>query len=218
MRLEDFSFSSKTLPAILARAAEFNRYIEKVNAENFVKIGISGEGETRYLPGILDSIEISDALLVDEAETQSKSGSVKIISGWADADVSVNLLLIDLPKHDNAAVTPAVTRFDCLKEIAQMFKAMKDQSPRVFTILHPHITAWGVREFIFNSMKTSESRGKRVISCTLEFDEFDSVAGKSQDRQLGAAADTAVVTSENPVIGDETMMGLGKLEAAFAKQ
>lgn len=155
--------------------------------------------------------------MVDEAETQSKSGSIKIISGWADADVSANLPHIDLPKHGNAMVTPAATRFDRLKEIAQMFKAMKDQSPRVFTILHPHITAWGVREFIFNSMKTSESRGKRVISCALEFDEFDSVAGKSQDRRLGAAADTTAVTSENPVIGDETRMGLGKLEAEFAK-
>jgi hypothetical protein len=47
MRLPDFSFPGKTLPAILARAAEFNQYIEKVAPENFVKIGVSGGGEPR---------------------------------------------------------------------------------------------------------------------------------------------------------------------------
>jgi hypothetical protein len=54
-------------------------------AENFIKIGVSGEGEPLYLPGFLDSIEAGESLLVGEADTQNKSGTVKIISGWADA-------------------------------------------------------------------------------------------------------------------------------------
>jgi len=217
MRLRDFSFPSDTIPAILSRAAEFNQYIENVTAENFVKIGVVGEGEPRTLPGILDSIDIGDSLITDDAETEGKSGSVKIISGWADADVSISLLLIDIPKISNEAVTPNVTRFDCLKEIAGYFKQMKDGKPRVYTIQHPHIAAWGIREFIFNDLKTTESRGKRIITATLEFDEFDSTSGKSQDRQLGAAVDTAVVTSVNPVVGDDTRRGLGTLEGKYAK-
>jgi hypothetical protein len=217
MRLPDFSFPSDTIPAILSRAAEFNQYIEKVTAENFVKVGVVGEGEPRTLPGILDSIDIGDSLLTDDAETEGKSGSVKIISGWADADVSISLMLIDIPKITNEAVTPNVTRFDCLKEIAGYFKQMKDGKPRVYTIQHPHIAAWGIREFIFNDLKTTESRGKRIITATLEFDEFDSTSGKSQDRQLGAAVDSAVVTSENPPVGDDTRRGLGALENTYAK-
>jgi hypothetical protein len=217
MRLPDFSIPSGTLPAIRSREDEFNSWIERVKADNFIKIGVSGEGEPRYLPGILDSIEISDALLVDDAGTEGGSGTVKIISGWADADVTVTLLLIDIPGVTNDTVTPNITRFDCLKEIAGAFKRIKDGKPRVFTILHPHVTAWGTREFIFNSLKSSESRGKRIITCTLEFDEFDSAIGKSQDRQLGAAADTAAATSENPVIPDDTRREVGKLEADCAK-
>lgn len=219
MRLDDFSFSGNTLPAILSRAAEFNSWIERVKAENFIQIGISGEGEPRYLPAILDSIKISDELLVDSAETEGKSGSVKIISGWADADVTINLLLIDIPKKTNEAVTPDVTRFDCLKEIAGIFKQMKDGRPRVYRILHPHITAWGVREFVFNKLESSESRGKRIISCSLDFDEFDSVSGKSQDRQLGAqqAGIAGSGTLENPPVGDKDRAGLGELEARYAK-
>jgi hypothetical protein len=218
MRLPDFSFSSGMLPAIRAREAEFNSWIDRVRAENFIQIGVSGEDGTRYLPGILDSIEVSDSLLVDEAGSEGKSGAVKIISGWADADLTVTLLLIDIPKITNETVTPNVTRFDCLKEIVGVFKQINDGKPRVFTVLHPHISAWGTREFIFNSLKSSESRGKRIITCVLEFDEFDSATGKSQDRQLGAAVvETSVVTSENPVVPDDTRRGLGKLEADCAK-
>jgi hypothetical protein len=218
MRLPDFSFPGDTLPAILSRAAEFNQYIERVKAENFVKIGVSGEGEPRYLPGILDSISVSDELLVDSADTEGKSGSVKIISGWADADLTISLLLIDIPRVTNAEVFPAVTRFDCLREIAGVFKQMKNGAPRVFTVQHPHIAAWGAREFIFSNLKSSESRGRRIITCSLEFDEFDSVSGKSQDRQLGASSSApAPATSENPVVGDTTQRGLGELEAHYAK-
>jgi hypothetical protein len=217
MRLPDFTFPSDTLPAILARASEFNQYIEQVSAENFIKIGVVGEGEPRVMPGILDSIVVSDGVLIYDAETSGKSGTVKIISGWADADVSITLLLIDIPKVTNETVTPNVTRFDCLQEIAGYFKQMKDGKPRVYTIQHPHLKAWGVREFIFNSLKSQESRGKRIISCTLDFDEFDSTTGKSQDRQLGATVDTTVVTSVTPTVGDDTRRGLGQLEGRYAK-
>jgi hypothetical protein len=200
-------------------AGLYNSWIEKVSQENFIQICISGEGEPRYLPGILDNIEVSDSLLVDEAETEGKSGSVKIISGWADCDVKINLILIDIPKFDNVSVTPDITRFDCLREIVSLFKQMKDGKPRVFTVLHPHISAWGAREFVFNSLSSSESRGKRIIALSLGFDEFDSVSGKSQDRQLGVtqAQSAAAPTSQTPAVGDDTRRGLGKLEARFAK-
>jgi hypothetical protein len=217
MRLPDFTFPSDTLPEILDRAAEFNQYIEQVSAENFVKIGAVAEGEPEYMPGILDSIEVSDGLLIDDAETNGKSGTVKIISGWADADVSITLLLIDIPKYTSETVTPDVTRFDCLQEIAGYFKQIKDGKPRVYTIQHPHLKAWGVREFVFNSLKSQESRGKRIITCSLDFDEFDSTTGKSQDRQLGVQANSAPVTSVTPTVGDDTRRGLGQLEATYAK-
>jgi hypothetical protein len=216
MRLDDFSFPGGILPAIRSRAAEFNSWIERVRAENFVKIGVVGEGEPRTLPGILDSIDVSDALLVDNAETEGKSGSVKIISGWADVDLTINLFLIDIPKITNESVTPFVTRFDCLKEIAGYFKQIKDGKPRVYTILHPHVAAWGIREFVFNSLKSGESRGKRIITCSLEFDEFDSVSGKSQDRQLGLPPAPPAETAATPLVSDEDRAGLGKLGAAYA--
>ena len=226
MRLPDFSFPSDSHPSILARAAEFNRYIEKVSAENFIKAGIVGDGQAVWLPAILDSIEVSDALLVDSITTKGVSGSTKIISGWADCDLTIKLILIDIPKYTADTVTPDVTRFDCLKEIRQRFKAQKNGVPCVYTLQHPHIQAWGLKDFIFNDLKSIEERGKRIIHCTLGFDEFDSVSRKSQDRQLGfqgqkgitGGAGGAAVKAVDPPISDKTRAGLGKLEAQYAKQ
>ena len=225
MRLPDFSFPSESHPSILARAAEFNRYIEKVSAENFIKAGIVGEGQPVYLPAILDGIEISDTLLVDSVTTTGSSGSTKIISGWADSDVTIKLILIDIPTYTADSVTPDVTRFDCLKEIRQRFKAQKNGTPCVYTLQHPHIQAWGLKDFIFNDLKSVEERGKRIIHCTLGFDEFDSVSRKSQDRQLGfqgqkgdsGSGGGSAVKAVDPPVSDKTRAGLGKLEAQYAK-
>jgi hypothetical protein len=126
---------------------------------------------------------------------------------------------IDIPQITGEAVTPAITRFDCLKKITGIFKRIKDGAPQVFTILHPHIAAWGLREFVFNKLESEESRGRRVISCALEFDEFDGVSGKSQDRQLGAQITVAESEAPvNPPVGDKERAGLGKMEAKFARQ
>ena len=158
MRLPDFSFPGTSLPEILKNAATLNGYVKTVNAENFIKAGVSGEGEGVTLPGILDSISVGDSLLEDSVETADKSGSVKIISGWADADIAVTLLLIDIPTYTAEAFTPGVTRFDCLKQIAGTFRQKDSEGkPCVYAIQHPHFSAWGIREFLFSKLKSSES-------------------------------------------------------------
>jgi hypothetical protein len=162
MRLPDFTLPSNAPPAVLSRAAELNQYIAKVTEENFIKAGVSGEGEPTWLPAILDTIEVSDSLLVDDVQTQGRSGNVKIISGWADSDLSITLLLIDIPKYTADTYTPDVTRFDCLKQIVQRFKSQKDGAPCVYTLQHPHIAAWGLKEFSISGNGTSRWRN----SCT----------------------------------------------------
>ena len=221
MRLPDFSFPGTSLPEILKKEAILNGYVKTVNAENFIKAGVSGGSGGVTLPGILDSISVGDSLLEDSVETADKSGSVKIISGWADADISITLLLIDIPTYTADTITPGITSFDCLKQIAGTFRQKDSEGkPCVYTIQHPHFSAWGIREFLFSKLKSSESRGKRIITCTLEFNEFDSTVGKSQDRLLVSmeAAQAAPVTSETPEIGSDQRAGLGKMEGRYGKQ
>jgi hypothetical protein len=99
----------------------------------------------------------------------------------------------------------------------QVFKKMKDGKPQVYTIQHPAVAAWGVQGFLFKDLKTTETRGKKVINCTLEFDEYDSTTGKSQERQLGASENAAPQSPVSPAVSDKTRMGLGELEGKYAK-
>jgi hypothetical protein len=52
----------------------------------------------------------------------------------------------------------------------------------------------------------------------LDFDEFDSTIGKSQDRQLGIREfkQSAPQVEQTPYIPDKTRNGLGKLEDHYA--
>jgi hypothetical protein len=206
--------------AIVKLLPEVRSWGERARNEGLVSIGVVGEA-VHVLPGFLDSIDVSSSLLEDSVEQEGKSGTVKVIHGWKDCDVSINFILLDIPILDSAQckVTPDVTRHDCLAQIAGLFKKMTDGKPQIYTVHHPHLVAWGTREFIFAGLKSSESRSKGIITCTLDFDEYDSTVGKSQDRQIGlqAVAQSAATTAQEPYIPDTTRAGLGKVEAKFAK-
>jgi hypothetical protein len=204
--------------AIAAKISQIRQWTENARNERFVSIGAVGEA-VHVLPGFLDSIEVSSSLLEDNVELEGQSGSVKVVHGWKDCDVSINLILIDIPVINGSQVTPQVSRFDCLAEIAAWFKKMKDGKPQVYTIHHPHIAAWGAREFIYYSLKSSQSREKQIITCTLEFDEYNSTSGKSQERQIGIdlAAQAEAAAPPSPPVDDGTRRGLGELEAQYAK-
>lgn len=105
--------------------------------DEIVTIGIVGEA-AYTLPGILESIEVSDSLLVDDVEQEGKSGKIKVIHGWNDADIGITITLIDMPEK-------GVTRYDALQEIAQTFKQMKDGKPQIYTLNTKHLAAWGLK-------------------------------------------------------------------------
>jgi hypothetical protein len=205
--------------AIVKAIPQIRQWAEKSKEENYVSIGAVGEA-VHVLPGFLESIEVSDSLLEDSVEQEGQSGSIKIIHGWKDCDVSITLTLIDIPTIDmaNYTVTPNVSRYDCLKEIAGWFKKMRDGMPQIYTIHHPHVAAWGAREFIFNELKSSQSRAQQIITCTLDFDEYNSTTGKSQDRQIGIQiVEQSRKNEDAPPVADDTRAGLGKLENKYAK-
>jgi hypothetical protein len=133
--------------------------------------------------------------------------------------VSVKLILLDIPILDSAQykVTPDVTRHDCLSQIAALFKQMKDGKPQIYTVHHPHLVAWGAREFIFMGLTSSESRSKGIITCALDFDEYDSTTSKSQERHIGVqqVAQNTPPAEREPYIPDDTRAGLGKMEVKY---
>ena len=178
-------------------------------AEGILKIGSPPEN----LPGIVDSIKISDSLLIENAEVQGRSGKVKIVQGWDDTSLLISLILIDDPGAEK-------TRWDHLKQIARVFKKVASNGkPTVYTVSHPMISAWGTRQLLFSSLETTETRTQRKITVSLEFVEYESVSAVIQDRQgsqTRAQRATPAVTP-TPIVSDQQRRGLGTLERRFAK-
>jgi hypothetical protein len=177
--------------------------------EGIIKIGSPPE----ELPGIVESIEVSDALLIEDADTQGRSGKVKIVQGWDDADLLITLSLLDNPGAGK-------TRWDYLKQIAGVFKKVADSGkPEVYLLTHPMINAWGVKQLLFSNLRSSEMRTRRKVSLTLEFVEYDPTAGIVQDRQApaGEAKTADEPVSQTPIVSDQQRRGLGSLEERYAK-
>jgi hypothetical protein len=176
--------------------------------EGIIKIGSPPEG----LPGIMESIKISDSLLIEDADMQGRSGKVKVVQGWGDADILITLSLIDDPGAGK-------TRWDLLKQIAAAFKKVGDNGkPEIYTVSHPMINAWGTKQLLFSTLETTESRTRRKIAVSLEFVEYDSLAGIIQDRQSTANKAQADAPAQPPAprVSDRQRRGLGSMENRFA--
>jgi hypothetical protein len=172
-----------------------------------IKIGSPPE----EIPGIVESIKISDSLLIENAEIQGRSGKVKVVQGWDDVAMQITLSLIDNPGAKK-------TRWDFLKEITAIFKKVGGNGkPEVYTVSHPMISAWGTKQLLISSLESTESRTRRKISVSIEFVEHDSAVGIIQDRQSPDATADAAQSAPAPLVSDQQRRGLGQLENRCAK-
>jgi hypothetical protein len=177
------------------------------NESGIIKIG----SPPKEIPGIVESIKISDSLLIENAEIQGRSGKVKVVQGWDDVAMQISLSLIDNPGAGK-------TRWDSLKEIAGIFKKVGNNGkPETYTVSHPMIRAWGTKQLLISSLESTESRTRRKISVSIEFVEHDSSVGIIQDRQSPEAPADAAQTAPAPLVSDRQRRGLGKLEDRYAK-
>ena len=178
-----------------------------------IKIGSPPE----ELPGIFESIRISNSLLTEDAEIQGRSGKVKIVQGWDDVAIAISLSLIDHPGSGK-------TRWDYLEQITGAFKKVADDGkPEIYTLSHPMISSWGTKKLIFSNLETTENRTRRKITVNLNFMEYDSAPGIIQDRQSSSSAAEGpnqadiAAAQERMLVSDSQRAGLGKQEERFAK-
>ncbi len=152
--------------------------------------------EAQTLPGIYESLEVQGTLIAEDAKKADGSGSWRKISGYDDAEITVKLRLIDNPKNKT-------TRFDYLSRLSGIFKKIGDDGkPLVYTLTHPQLNAWKIREVLFLKMKTSESRDKRILTAELSFVEHDPVAAKAEERKANKTADDGDTIEETEVPED----------------
>jgi hypothetical protein len=182
------------------------------SASGIIKIG----SPPQELPGIFESIKISNSLLKENSEMQGRSGQVKIVQGWDDVGILITLSLIDNPRA-------GMTRWDYLNHIAGVFKKVVDNGkPEIYTLSHPMINAWGVKQLLFSTLETAEYRKRRKVAVTLVFEEHDSATGLIQTRQsssdAAAQANQADLSAaqERMLVSDGQRAGLGRQEERFA--
>jgi len=133
------------------------------------------------------------------------------VQGWDDVAMQISLSLIDNPSAKK-------TRWDSLKEITAIFKKVGGNGkPEVYTVSHPMINAWGTKQLLIASLKSTENRTRRKISVTIEFIEHDSSVGIIQDRQSPDSPADAAQSEPAPLVSDQQRRGLGKLEERYAK-
>jgi hypothetical protein len=177
------------------------------NASGTIKIGSPPED----LPGIVESIKISDSLLIENADIQGRSGKVKVIQGWDDVAMLITLSLIDNPGAGK-------TRWDLLKEITGIFKKVgSNGKPEVYTVSHPMISAWGTKQLLISSLESTESRTRQKISVSIELIEHDSSVGIIQDRQSPEKTESPAKAVSVPLVSDQQRRGLGRMENRYAK-
>jgi len=175
--------------------------------EGIIKIGSPPE----ELPGIVESIKVSDSLIIENADMQGRSGKIKVVQGWNDADLAITMSLIDNPNAE-------LTRWDYLKIIAGKFRKVADNGkPEVYTLSHPMIDAWGTKQLLFSSLESTEARTRRMLSVSLVFVEYDSTAGIIQDRQntANAAVANTPAATPSPPVSDQQRRGLGNMESRY---
>jgi hypothetical protein len=161
------------------------------------------------LPGILESISINGKLLFETAQLEGRSGSVKIVQGWEDSTVAIELLVLDDTESKKS-------RFQALKEITSIFKQVKDGVPDVYVLQHPAVEAWQVRSVLFSDLKSTEKRGRQQIVVSLSFVEYDPLVATMQKRQSKKEKEEAAAPV-NPVVADTTRRGLGELREKVDK-
>lgn len=111
------------------------------------------------LPGIPESLDIRRNLRVIDIWVQSRSGRGKAPMGWEDAEITLNLRLVD---------EPGATVYDQVAQIERLFTTPDAHGrPKVFRIVNPHTRARGVNEVIFEDFVTQEDNRDDTIRAKL---------------------------------------------------
>jgi hypothetical protein len=169
------------------------------------------------LPGIIQKIRISGSVKFESVQEAKSSKTIKTLVGFDDADVSVDLAIIDdypeIKTDKWEAPTPQQmkngslfseyfrgkkykTRYDALAALNAMFRKTEDGAPVIYQITNPHLLARGIRHVVFSSLQSDEEDWG--ISCSLQFVEHDKKVEKKADGQAKNAAATSTPAKATP--------------------
>ena len=115
------------------------------------------------LPGLVKSIEVTEAAKVDEQEVEGSAAKPKQATGYEDAKVNIELILDD---------TPAATKHQRLETLRAVFRKPGQTVPQPIPIVNQNTAAHGIDKVIFKSLRHKAESKKDQLAVTLEFWEY----------------------------------------------
>lgn len=115
------------------------------------------------LPGLVKSIEVTEAAKVDEQEVEGSAAKPKQATGYEDAKVNIELILDD---------TAAGTKHQRLETLRAIFRKPGQTVPQPIPIVSQDTAAHGIDKVIFKSLRHKRESKKDQLAVTLEFWEY----------------------------------------------
>ncbi|MBN2546571.1 MAG: hypothetical protein JXB50_12295 [Spirochaetes bacterium] len=144
-----------------------------INISSGKLILMENSGEGILLPGFVTSFRIGNNLIIEEKDKTSGSGKYKVVSGWNDSSIGIDLRLldkVDLDLNGNAEILESC--YEYLEEIESCFKKTnRDGTPVLYEISHDHANSRGIKKVLFESLESTDEPGG--IICALRFIEYE---------------------------------------------
>lgn len=145
------------------------------------------------LPGIYKSIEIEHEAKIDEQTVEGSSSKPKQATGYDDAKINIELLLID---------SETATKEDKLQVIQDLFKAEGQGKPQVHELISAHTAIRGAKQVIIKKVASKETNKKDEITVTIELLQYDTMkitaaTASGKGKKKGTSSDNTSNLSED---------------------
>lgn len=145
------------------------------------------------LPGIYKSIEVEHEAKIDEQTVEGSSSKPKQATGYDDAKINIELLLID---------SEAVTKEDKLQAIQDLFKVEGQGKPQVHELISAHTAIRGAKQVIIKKVASKETNKKDEITVTIELLQYDTMkitaaTASGKGKKKGTSSDNTSNLSED---------------------
>lgn len=135
-----------------------------VSDDNVVKINKVN------LCGLIKGIDIKASAIVEDLEVEGKGKRPKQATGFEDATIDIELVLLDDIKGK--------TKNEKLIFLQNLFKKTGQKIPNVYDIVNKHINQRNIYKVIIKDFSTKENNKKDEINVTLNFVEYEAVGVK----------------------------------------
>lgn len=130
------------------------------------------------LPGLFKSMEIKADASVEEQDVQGSSKKPKQATGYEDAKITLELILLDAHSE---------TKEQKLLQIQNLFKKSNQAKPEVHQIVNEHTAIRGVNQVILKSLSTKLQNKNDELSVSIELWEYVPVTIVStKNKKVGA--------------------------------